>query len=316
MERLRDIFELLDSIKVQTYPNIETLLVVERSKELLNKVNSYTAKKNIPNLKVLFNDGEPGASAARNLGIAQTKGDIIAFIDDDAVAYPDWAEKMIETYKDDSVVGVTGPAFPLWQDKPISWFPEEFYWVFSCSAWAEWNELTEVRNVWTMNASSRRNTFVKGGLFSTSIGPRSGSMAGRKTDISEDVELSLRVRKATGKRIVYNPAVKVKHRVDTNRLKLEYVVRWSYWVGYSKQKIKRFYSDNRNNVLSQEHKLLKRIITRLFPSLVTGFFRHPISSWRRLLITVSVLFCVATGYLAAFFTPEKKRVMHNLKGEF
>ena len=36
MDRLRDIFELVDSIKAQTYPNTETIFVTERSKELFD----------------------------------------------------------------------------------------------------------------------------------------------------------------------------------------------------------------------------------------------------------------------------------------
>ena len=68
-ERLADIYELLKSIKSQTYANTETIFVVERSKQLLERISSYATENNIPNLKVLFNDGEPGLSAARNVGI-------------------------------------------------------------------------------------------------------------------------------------------------------------------------------------------------------------------------------------------------------
>ena len=68
-ERLKDVYELLDSIKAQTYSNMETVFVAERSRELFQKIKTYAEEKAIPNVKVIFNDDEPGASAARNLGI-------------------------------------------------------------------------------------------------------------------------------------------------------------------------------------------------------------------------------------------------------
>jgi glycosyltransferase involved in cell wall biosynthesis len=150
-ERLADIYELLKSIKSQTYANTETIFVVERSKQLLERISSYATENNIPNLKVLFNDGEPGLSAARNVGIKAAKGDIIAFVDDDVLLYPDWAEKMINAHRDDSIIGVTGPAIPLWEDPSMAWFPQEFYWIISCTAWDTEDCVKEVRNAWGMN---------------------------------------------------------------------------------------------------------------------------------------------------------------------
>jgi glycosyltransferase involved in cell wall biosynthesis len=151
IERSRDIYELMNSIKAQTYPNIETIFVAESSAELFDKVKIYAAENNNINITVVFNDGEPGLSAARNLGIKEAKGDIIAFVDDDTVLFNDWAEEMVKTYTDDSIIGVTGPAFPLWEDEEAGkWFPEEFYWVISCTAWSGWSDVRRVRNAWGM----------------------------------------------------------------------------------------------------------------------------------------------------------------------
>ena len=48
-ERMRDIYELLDSIKMQSYTAVETIFVAEQTKELLDKVNHYAGRKHIPN---------------------------------------------------------------------------------------------------------------------------------------------------------------------------------------------------------------------------------------------------------------------------
>lgn len=290
-ERMRDIFELLGNVKAQTYSNIETIFVAERSVELLNKVRSYASEKDVLNLKVIFNDGETGLSAARNLGIKEAKGDIIAFVDDDALLFPDWAEEMVKVYEDDAVIGVTGPALPLWEDESMSWFPEEFYWIISCTAWCDWHEVREVRNAWGMNMSFRRVAFEQYGLFSNEFGFHKGPMA-------EDNEFSLRVRAKTGKSILYYPSIRIWHRVHKYRVSQRFIKDRAYWIGHSRRMLKRLYpkAEKGKDLLSQEHQLLKRIFTRLFPNIVKAFFTSPIMAWRKLRVTVTALTFVTLGY--------------------
>jgi glucosyl-dolichyl phosphate glucuronosyltransferase len=291
-ERLQDIYALLESLKIQTYTDIEILFVAERSQDLLEKINGYTTASRINNIKILFNGGEPGLSAARNLGIKEARGDIIAFIDDDVVLYPDWAAQMVRAYRDESIIGVTGPATPLWEDKSMSWFPEEFYWIISCTAWAGWKQSREIRNAWGMNMSFRREAFEKSGCFINDFGFHKGSMA-------EDNEFSLRVRIKTGKKIMYCPLTRVQHRVHRYRLSRNFIKERATWIGFSRRTVKKQFKspiEENTDTMGQEHELVKRIFTRLFPSILAGFFRHPAVAWRRLHLTVTVLYFVAASY--------------------
>ena len=297
-ERVGDIYELLDSIKAQTYSDIETIFVAERSVELLNKVRAYASEKDAFNLKVIFNDGEPGLSAARNLGIKGAEGNIIAFVDDDALLFPDCAGEMVKAYEDDTIIGVTGPAFPLWEDESMSWFPQECYWILSCTAWSDRNEMQEVRNAWGMNMSFRREAFEKAVLFTSDFGLCNSKRGGWVDPPSEDVDLSLRVKEKTGKHIIYNPDAKVRHRVYNYRVRQKFIMQRAYSVGYQRRMLKRLYTerDNGSDLLSQEHKLLKRIFTRLFPNIIKTFFTSPIIAWRKLRVTVTALTFVTLGY--------------------
>jgi glucosyl-dolichyl phosphate glucuronosyltransferase len=291
-ERLNESYELLNSIKEQTYPHTETLFIVERSKDLMEKIRSYGVENNIPNLKVLLNDGEPGLSASRNVGIKQAGGDIIAFVDDDVLLNPDWAEKMVKSFTDDTIIGVTGPAIPLWEDVSIAWFPKEFYWVISCTAWDTEDRLKEVRNAWGMNMGFKREAFEKAGLFSNEFGFHKGPMA-------EDNEFSLRIREKTGKKILYNPDVRLWHRVHKYRLSRKFIKERSYWIGYSRRMLKQRILTNKKDgcsVLSQEHQLLNRIITRLFPDLLKKLFTNPLVACRITRVTAIALTFVALGY--------------------
>lgn len=301
LERLKDIFELIDSIKAQSYPNIETIFVAERSNELFHKVRAYVSEKAMPKIKVIFNHGEEGLSAARNLGIQEAEGDIIAFVDDDVILFPDWAEAMVKTYKDDSVIGVTGPAFPLWEDESMNWLPEEFYWIVSCTAFTGWSELRAVRSAWGMNMSFGKEAFDYC-RFSEDFGQTIGEQEAWKAGPVDDAEFSINLRLKTGKSILYNPQVRVQHKVYTYRLSRRFICGQAYWQGYTKALLRRIYQGDRDTqTLLRERDLLRRIVLNLVPRTARGFFSSPRLTWKRFALTTAVLFYVALGYSGAAF---------------
>lgn len=290
MDRFKDICDLFDSIKLQTYPNLEVIFVAERSRELYEKAKEHGERIRLPGFKVLWNDGEPGLSAARNLGILNAKGDIIGFVDDDVVLFPNWAEEVVKSFDDDSIIGVTGPALPLWEDeKSMSWFPEEFYWIISCTAWFDCNEKREVRNAWGMNMAFKKEAFELCGLFQNEYGFHKGLFA-------EDNEFSLRVKAKTGKKIIFCPEMKLWHRVHKYRISLKFIKERAYWIGRSRRNLRRIYRNNRD-LLGTEHELLRRILTRLFPRAAKRVVRNPLAALRSLWVAIVALFFVGLGYI-------------------
>ena len=87
--RAADLPLCLLGISQLEYPNFEVVLVADRE--------GLSAARDLPffdDLKsVEFNDAN--ISAARNLGIAEAAGEIVAFIDDDAVPEPSWLRQLI-----------------------------------------------------------------------------------------------------------------------------------------------------------------------------------------------------------------------------
>lgn len=95
--------ECIRSLLRQTYKKYEIIVVNGPSTDNTDKV-----LKKYPGVKVIRQEKLNGLSFARNLGINNAKGGIIAFIDDDATADESWLAYLIEGYSDESVGGVGG----------------------------------------------------------------------------------------------------------------------------------------------------------------------------------------------------------------
>jgi glucosyl-dolichyl phosphate glucuronosyltransferase len=304
IRQIKDIRDLLDSIKIQTYHDIETVFVVELSQELFSILKAK--EDDFPGLKVLFNNETPGMSASRNMGAKNSSGEIVAFVDDDAVLTSQWAEETVRIYANGSgIIGLTGPILPLWEEPAMAWFPREFYWLFSCTYY-DWGEPRAVRNGYGTNISFRREVFDQGLLFaagSGGVGSKQGADFKKQKTTAEETGLSLKISAVTGKRIEYNPEIIVYHKVYKFRFTGKYIWKRAYLEGNSKMMIRKVYraSKNSENPLQTEHDLLRRIIFRLLPGIFKGFLTRPMIAWRRLRVTIIVLTAVACGYFSGLF---------------
>ena len=73
------------SIHQQTHPAQEIIVVIDHNQELLHK-----AQRGLLDVRVIENTEKQGLSGSRNSGVAAASGAFIAFLDDDAIAEPDW----------------------------------------------------------------------------------------------------------------------------------------------------------------------------------------------------------------------------------
>lgn len=82
----------LDSILAQTYKNFEVILVNDGSTDESSKICDEYANK-YKQVRVLHQKNQ-GASAARNIGITNAKGDYVAFCDSDDIVSSRWIEHL------------------------------------------------------------------------------------------------------------------------------------------------------------------------------------------------------------------------------
>jgi glycosyltransferase involved in cell wall biosynthesis len=100
----RWIGECLDSVKAQTYPHVETLVVDDGSKD--GTVEWLRSEPRYAFARVHVQPKNGGASVARNSGIREARGRLIAFIDSDDVLAPDHLEAAVETFRQNPQVGL------------------------------------------------------------------------------------------------------------------------------------------------------------------------------------------------------------------
>jgi O-antigen biosynthesis protein len=89
----------LAALRQQTHPLIEVIVVADPA--AIASLHGQTDIK-----RVSFD--LPNISAARNLGLAQAAGEVVLFIDDDAVAEPTWAARLCAAFAAPHVVAATG----------------------------------------------------------------------------------------------------------------------------------------------------------------------------------------------------------------
>ena len=205
--RWPDTLAAIRSVQAQQRPADEIILVVDHNPELLEQ-----ATAELPAVRVMPNVRARGASGARNTGVAATAADVVAFLDDDAVAEPQWLGELLAVLARPDVVGVGGRLLPLWpQDRP-RWFPEEFYWVVGASYRGMPEQVAPVRNVWSGSMALRRWDFEAVDGFREGFG-KTGNRSR-----PEDTDLCLRVAEAApGRNWMYVPTAGAGHRVPPVR---------------------------------------------------------------------------------------------------
>ncbi|BAS16633.1 glycosyltransferase AglG [Arthrobacter sp. Hiyo8] len=95
------------SVRAQTFRPEQLVVVVDHNTDLYRRLSLYGRLTGaLTGVETVENSGPPGLSGARNTGVAAATGDIVAFLDDDAEAAPDWLARLVLMYEDPDVLAV------------------------------------------------------------------------------------------------------------------------------------------------------------------------------------------------------------------
>ena len=251
MDRWSDLTEAVREVERQAGDSAQVLVCVDHNDTLFQR-----ASEALPRATVVRNTHERGLSGARNSAVEQTSGDVLVFLDDDAVPAEGWLDALLEPFATDDVAAVGGAATPAWPTRRPGWFPGEFDWVVGCSYLGLPVDRALVRNVMGCNMAFRREVFESGLRFSPAIGRKGNDSGG-----CEETELCIQVRRRWSESaVVFEPRAVVRHRVPPSRCSWAYFARRCYAEGRSKARVSALVGPE--DALSSEWDYTRRTLPR------------------------------------------------------
>ncbi|QLK27053.1 glycosyltransferase [Natrinema zhouii] len=283
-----DFCEAATSVLEQTYDGIELVIVVDGVEAVYDRVREDFGGRD--DIVIHCNDENRGLLASRNHGVELASGDIVAFLDDDAVADKAWIESLVEAYDEENAIAVGGKMTPRWVAGKPAFLPEEFYWLIGVTHRGFADGASEVRNTFGSNISFRRDVFLNLDGFDTDIGGRKGD----KNLQGGETELCARMQQEYGRGVRYVPDATVEHKVFEYRIDPTWLLERAFWQGYSKRAMETLVP----NSSDEESAFLGKLLFDFVPDRVHRLATDPsIERATRLLALFVFTAVVGFGYL-------------------
>jgi len=239
-QSLKRALESIAASKVADSTQWEVLVVDNNSKDETHTVVQSFCNRYPDHFRYIC-ELQQGLSHARNAGIRESVGQILAFTDDDIIVEPTWLQNLTAPLESGKWSAAGGRILPM-ND-------------FSCPAWLALQGEYNLGGVITINdlgdtagettkppvgasMAFRREMFQKYGLFRTDLGRCGGKMLS-----NEDIEFGGRLL-AGGEHIWYEASAVLYHEVPESRLTKSYFLQ--FWHGYGRAQIRQ--SANRSDV--------------------------------------------------------------------
>jgi glucosyl-dolichyl phosphate glucuronosyltransferase len=215
-QRLTTALESLEASVLPATREWEILIVDNNSKDQTRQVAEIFSRRQPDRFRYIFEPTQ-GKSYALNTGIRESRGSILAFVDDDVTVEPSWLQNLTAELDSAEWAGAGGRIFPAPGFTPPRWLPLEGPWRQGAALFAHFDlgetpgELKEPP--YGTNMAFRKEMFHKYGDFRTDLGPRPG-----REIRNEDTELGTRMLNG-GEKLRYVPSAVVYHPVPLERVR-------------------------------------------------------------------------------------------------
>jgi glycosyltransferase involved in cell wall biosynthesis len=219
----------LESVAVSTLSQSvkwEVLVVDNNSRDQTREVVQDFCDRYPGRFRYLF-EPRPGKSFALNSGIRESRGEILAFMDDDVTVEPTWLQNLTAALDGDQWAGAGGRIVLRWPASLPNWLSVDG--PYARHPFPGFDQGHEARELigppFGTNMAFRRKLFEKYGGFRTDLGPEPGSEIR-----AEDTEFGRRVV-AAGERLRYEPSAVVYHPVPEDRIGKKFFLKWRFDYG-------------------------------------------------------------------------------------
>ena len=224
--RAHRISKALESVLASVLPlglEWEILVVDNNSKDQTRVETNEFCLRHPGRVRYLF-EAQQGLSNARNAGIREARGEIIAFMDDDVTVEPTWLQNLTASLHDGTWAGAGGRIRPPKDFTPPDWLTLDGGIMDSSGVLALFDVGTvpgELKKApYGANMAFRKSMFEKYGDFRSDLGRCGNSLIS-----NEDTEFGGRLM-AAGERLRYEPSAVVYHPVPKERLSKKYFLAW------------------------------------------------------------------------------------------
>jgi glycosyltransferase involved in cell wall biosynthesis len=302
--RWETLVSCVESIRNQTVAPVDVIVVVDHNRALLERATSA-----FPWATVIANERSRGLAGARNAGIVAAGGDVVAFIDDDANADPDWLHGLLSCFEHANTVGAGGVILPVWDERVRpGWVPPELHWVYGCSYAGLPTRLAPIRNPIGANMAVRASVLRQvGGFREAGAGHAPRELKARgfvraAGNVPDDTDLAIRVKQQIPTAVwLHQPSARVHHHVTAQRTAPGYLVRRSFEEGVGKALLVRLLGAEQS--LASERRYVAGVLPgaalRELRSLVHG----DATALLRVVAMVVATGAAAVGYGRAMATP-------------
>ena len=228
------IYNVLKSVAENDYPHDQYEIVLVNNNSTVGTENECRRfHADYPDIRFrYFLETNQGLSYARNCGIRNAQGDLLAYVDDDATVNPEY----LRTYSDffthhPEAVAAGGPILPVYETEEPEWMTHYTRQLITGKLFLGNNQREFPRGAFPGggNACYRKSVFDTVGLFNVELGRKGNSLIG-----AEEKDLFDKMT-THGMHFYYLPNAILYHIIPPHKLTQDYFDRLTYSIGVSER---------------------------------------------------------------------------------
>ena len=210
----------------------EVLIIDNNSTDDTHEISKKFIAENPQVQALYFNEKNQGHTYARNRGIQEASGELLAFIDDDAFVAEDYIQNMVAFFDNNAtVMAIGGKIIPRYEGSTPSWMSKYLLPLVSALDMGDRpTPFSGTKFPIGANMAYRKEAFDRYGTFDVALGRRGSGLEG-----GDEKEMIYRLKKDNQK-IYYVPNVEVAHIIPEKRLQMDYIKGLAVGVAKSEQK--------------------------------------------------------------------------------